>query len=451
MNKYFEILDDFKLSNSETLHETIRRFDQPALENLRQEIEKYYQENLSLMIKEVQEGEGFNIYLSRVPSSPNLQFLRAACLYSDKLIMWDPLYGLLSYLQKGPPPEGVKQQLTYLLPQLLLMRELAEYGILVLIPNTMYSQKDIQGIEQVSRIDSESEGFRRICFGNMEIGIDRGETEDGYPYSMHIVGLGFDSPRAFSVTHSATIPPKTEYRFTMGPGRPFTLETPKEAIELKPKRVPLRVMETDEQLKDTVNHAIYQSAYELNFDLLFSEVLNATYFTDFDVRWKLLNWKLKGSEERLKSEGEVSTLLPSIIGMDLKFLDEIPLRAILKVREKEGYVFEEFRVALKESCRLMDSIPYTTEFKKEVRNLSRERIDPELRKLDREFNRIIKHRLTRGGVVALGSIIATVLTGNPIPLIGLAGSLKEYAEYEKEADRLKENSMYFLWRVKKTK
>ena len=224
------------------------------------------------------------------------------------------------------------------------------------------------------------------------------------------------------------MPPESE--ITVGPGQPLILQTAKQTIELKPKRVPLETIESDAEAKKEVNKAIYNLTHELNYDLIFSEFINAAYCTNFDVHWQLLIWKLKGIEKRLKSEGIVGAVLPSILGMDLKFLDEIPLFKILEIRDKEGEVFEEFRLAIKESCRQIESIPYTEEFENEVRDLREKNIEPGLRKLEREFDRIKEHRLHRGlagGVVSTGSIIISVFGGVPFSfgaVVGMAEVLR---------------------------
>lgn len=458
MEQFFKILDDFKLSKIEGLEKAIYQLDKSALDHLYQAIEEYYQENLVSSIKKVQQGEGFNIYLSRVPSSSNLQILRASCLYADKVIMWNPLYGLLSNLQRGVSCEATKQQLLHELPELLAIRDLAEYGILALVPHTVYPGQTIREIDQISKRDSQEEAFRRVCFDNMELRAEHGKTSAGYSYSIHVVELGSSRPRTFTIDWSATIPPLASYCFRMPLGGPCTLETPEGSIVLKPRKVPLLdTIETDEEAMRAVSSTIYNSARDLNFDLLSSEFFDAFYFTNFDVHWQLLDLKLRASQKELEREGKSSTVLPGILQMDLKFLDKIPLTKIIKVREKNKDTFEEFRLKLKEICQSIECIPFTRDFQKEVVNLGKERIEPELRKMDREFDRIRKHRLSRLGVegmVAIGSIVGSVLAGgNPLAILpGLRAaiqSLREYAEYRKEISGLKENPLYFLWRVKR--
>lgn len=458
MEQFFKILDDFKLSKAKGLEKAIYQLDKSALDHLYQAIEEYYQENLVSTIKEVQQGEGFNIYLSRVPSSSNLQILRASCLYADKVIMWDPLYGLLSDLQRGISCEGIKQQLVYQLPEVLAIRDLAEYGILALVPHTVYPEETIQEIDQISKKDSQEEEFRRVCFDNMELRMEHGKTSAGYSYSMHVVELGSSRPRTLTIDWSATIPPLASYCFRMPLGGPCTLETPEGSIVLKPRKVPLLdTIETDEEAMKAVSSTIYNCARDLNFDLVSSEFLDAVYFTNFDVHWQLLDLKLRASQKELKREGKSSTVFPSILQMDLKFLDRIPLNKIIKVRERNKDTFEEFRLMLKEICQNIESIPFTKDFQKEVINLRKERIEPKLRKMDREFDRIRKHRLIRvgvGGMVAISSLVASVLVGgNPLAIptgLGVAiQSLREYTEYRKEISGLKENPLYFLWSVKR--
>lgn len=453
--KTYEILDDFRLSDPKKLGKKIKELDSGTLNALYNALKEYYDANSTSLFKEIQKSDIFKIYPSQIVSySFRSNYLRAMCLYCDKFIIWDPIYGILRGLETGTNQEAIIQQLSYRLPDFLAIRELAEYNILTLVPHSLRSKNALQlQLDEEARNDSQAEGFRKICMNNMEIGVDRGEVKEGCPYSLISIRLGFNSPSRFGLQWSGTIPPKTMHGLSMGPGRPFKLETPEKVIELKPKRISLDTAKTDEEIKKVIDSNIFLFAQELNADLLFSEVFDANYFTNFDVDWQLLNWKLKSQHEKPNNKAK---LIPSLLTLDLKFLDNIPYDKILKIRESESATFEDFRFAFKKACEDIKSLPRTKEFVREVKNIEEEKIAPELRKLDREFDTIKKYRLIRslpGGIVATGSIVGTIFTGSPLFISTVIGgsvaSLREYAEYFKEKSSLKKNSMYFLWRIKR--
>jgi len=239
----------------------------------------------------------------------------------------------------------------------------------------------------------------------------------------------------------------------MGPGVPFSIETPFGRVMLKPKVKTLGVIDKDKEVRRVVDNLIAFQIREINSDVVFSELFNASYFTNFDVHWQLLTLKLRKNRDRLKSLGKKAFVMPSLLEMDLKFIDLISIDNILKIREKELLAFEEFRLAMVKVCKEIESIPATEDFKGEVQKIVEEVINPELRKLDREFNRIRRYRLLRGAAISVGSVTVTVLAGGtPLTVLGagLVGVLEEFAGYVSEMAKLKENAMYFLWKVKRS-
>jgi len=105
------------------------------------------------------------------------------------------------------------------------------------------------------------------------------------------------------------------------------LMTADRTMELKPLKVSKSAMETDEQIMNQVEHLLFWQAKEIFSSLYLSKLFNASLITNFDVMWKLLNWKFGNINKELKM---ISTLLE----IDLRFLDDIEINDILKVRNR---------------------------------------------------------------------------------------------------------------------
>jgi hypothetical protein len=107
-------------------------------------------------------------------------------------------------------------------------------------------------------------------------------------------------------------------------------------------------------------------------------------------------------------------------------------------------------LSFRDFCKDIKSIPTTPHFKKTVSELKTEKIDPQLRRLDREFDNIKKYRTKRGIAIGLGTLAGAAFQPLMIPAVmgGIAALMKEYADYDKEKTQLKENPLYFLWKIK---
>ena len=447
---YFRMLDDFKLSDPNTLDTRIQQLDSAAIDNLRQRIDEYYKKNLSKIVTDVQQSEGVNLYCSRDPafSKHNLQFLRAACLYSDKLIIWDGLHGFLSGLQAQIPLEFSKIQLAYHIKHLLVMRDLAEYGLLVLIPYSLYSQEVWKQVDQRALADANCNGFREICFSNMEIWVDDILTKEGQKCGMRRVVLGHNLPSYFNVIYTGV---PSQCSVDVKPGPPFMLHTPTDSYQFKLRKTSLQAIDNDVDIKQSVDQVIHSAAHDVNIDLLSSEYLNGRYFTDFDVHWELVHWKLVQQTEKDKERDRLKSSVPIQLLMDWRFLDEIPLVKILEIRDKEEGPFREFRQALNKTCKNIERISPSEKLKDEIKIVQEENIRPELNRLDEEFDKLRKLGLVNGltGVISIGSIIASAVIGNPLALGGLASAAASIIKHKIEVDAIKRNSMYFLWKIKK--
>lgn len=441
----YEILDDYHLSDPNKIEEKVASLDEPTLKELFKEIQGYYDRNLRSIISSFQSQESMNIYPSGLLQYPETRFVRFSkrlCLYADKIVVHDPIYGILRSMDLGFKVEYVKSRLKQILEHCLELRGLVEEEILYYVPYEKIVIPANKEICEAARADWSNPGFKKICHQNLEVGLDRVKTDE-LSYSVIFARLGLKSPSRVSVGFHFS-GSKGPVGFKMGPGRPFEIKTAGKSIEVKPLRVSESVIETDEQIKNHIEQFLLGTAMENVSSLYLSKLFNACSITNFDVMWKLLNWKFGNI-------GEEPRTISTLHNIDLKFLDNISINNILKVRRKEKSAFEDFRQYFREFCQEIKSMPETENFKKEILKLRKEKIDPQLRKLDREFGRIKRHRFVRGAAIGIGTLSGAAVLGPavmPVLTGGLIALLREYSEYDKERDKLKENSLYFLWKLK---
>ena len=438
----YEILDDYGLLNKQKVKDQISNLEQDSINNLFVEIERYYESKLGGILSELQNPEDMNVV--HYPHLDVNNFSKRLCLYADRIIINDSIYDLLSGTNKGLVIDYFKQEFYREIQGLLELKDLVDNKILFFVPFKKILRPVSKKIEEIAKQDLANPDFKEICERNLTVGLDKNETED-FSYSFIFTQLGLNLPSKFTVgLHFNTKKAGSgSIALGMSPGKPFSLTSSGKTIDLKPLRVPKSVFENDEQIQEQVEHLLMWQAEENISSLFLNSMFKAHPITNFDVMWKLMNWKFGNTDNEQNT-------IPALLEIDLKFLEDINVKDILKIREKEGSTFQDFRNTFNEFCKDISAIPGTSNFKKEVLDLKKEKIEPQLRKLDREFSRIKKYRSIRGVAIGIGSLSAAALGPIGVPLIagGIATLLREYSEYDKERSKMKESPLFFLWKIK---
>ena len=437
----YEILDDYHLLDEEKAGERIANLEKDSIMDLFSEIERYYERNLKRIVSEFQDPEDMNVV--HYPNLDFSNFSKRICLYVDKIIVNDSIYDLLSATEKGFKIDFVKRELDRELKSFIELKELVDNEILFFAPFKKILFPASKVIKEAAEQDCANPDYRKICGRNMIVGLDKNETED-LSYSFTFTQLGLNVPCKF--TAGLQFKQKKAGAGSLGlemtAGKPFMLNYSGKTIELKPSRVPRSVFEKDKQTKKEVDHILLWQAEEIISSIYLNDLFKAHPITDFDVMWKLMNWKFGNIEAKDKT-------IPTLLEIDLKFLKDLKIKDILKIRKKEDSIFKDFRNTFNTYCKEIMSIPGTENFEKEVRQLKREKIDPQLRKLDREFKRIKNFRFIRSAVIGICSLSGAAFGQIGITLAtGGAALLREYGEYYKETRKMKENPLFFLWKLK---
>lgn len=211
----------------------------------------------------------------------------------------------------------------------------------------------------------------------------------------------------------------------------------------------------DLKLNDEYAHQVVMNSI---FGLSASSCLNATFLTENDLHIKFLNSlnsNYEISRRNLIAEKYLTTMVP--------FLEEVELKNILKIRNREQEAFLLFRQALNKSIDEFRSFPERfTE--KDARSIYDDIIAPSLAQLDAKVNKSKKDLISkpfRSFIGIVGVISFGLLTGlvppNTSEIVQALGLLKYGSDLIKDSMALgdaekdiKNDHYYFLWKVKKT-
>lgn len=419
-NKLFEILKEYKLTDLRTAEEHIKSLKKSDILQIAKCIE-----SASTTIEEskkIFDKSTFNVLINKHVSVDNTSDLGKMLLYVDKIAIYNQFGFISSGLEPGINLDFVKKQfVTYHLPILLSLKPLIENEILYLVKPTAFFNKFGGWIESSSEKDITNEDYKKELISETNVGTLTSNSD----------ALKLSVGKKMALIAPMKIEPGKTATFSFTVGEPTT-----------PK--PLSFIDGNLQAKNMLNQIYGNIAKELNSDLLLSNCLSAHYVTKTALDWRLLHIKLSGiDEKRLK-------VVPSIMELDLKFLENLSYAELIKIRRNVGTVFDDFKVSLKQTCENINEIPNTVEFKSKVDKIKSELIDPQLRVLDREIASIQKQRLTRMCTISTASVAATVLSGGGLipSVMASAGLIKEYADWNRDANKLKNNPMYFLWKLK---
>ena len=135
--------------------------------------------------------------------------------------------------------------------------------------------------------------------------------------------------------------------------------------------------------------------------------------------------------------------------ISVPFITNLPLDKLVELRKKEEETFLDFQLFLKNLSFEIDTSK-SSEIQKQIQQITQEKLNPIMRKLNREYKRIKNTALIRGiprGIIAFGTMITSISSGIPIlEILGSVASLKlfkdvtdEYARAQPKNLLLKQN------------
>lgn len=426
-NSLYEILQKHKLTKINDISKKIVGFKEEDYKELKEDWMETYKNH-----KKVDLYQANKDYLTYFPSNRfqekiDYNILNKLLLYADKIVLNDPLTSLFII---APNEYAAGLTLKENIPKFLMYYPLFKSQIGELIPQRLFVQYSSNSFigQQISE-DVTDPNFHDLIENNIVLTKD----SNSYRYSIvdeEVIGMTQEIKFQPGGSGSVSIPTKVD-----------------DELEIIKKE-----NEKDQKFIDGI---INRKAMELNYDLLESNSYNANYITNSPLVNGLLNVKSK----RNKSIYDTADMkfLPSILSLSLPNFEKVETNNIIKIRKRYFDEFSNFRKDIKESFNEINSLPFSSEFQKDVDKISRENIIPKIELMKREMKIIKKHRFGRilgnAAMTAL-PLIGSVTINDPYQIIAWAVScgfgkktFDEMLDLWKERQEIKRGSLYFLYKV----
>ena len=168
---------------------------------------------------------------------------------------------------------------------------------------------------------------------------------------------------------------------------------------------------------------------------------------------RLLGLWLQRRNQRLGRDVKASQGIVDLGLEEVGFIQGLPPRKILEIRDSEEISFKNFRREWAKTCSEIESMPWDATFPSEVSTLWNDRLSPSIREVKQDISYLRKKLGVGAGLVSL-SIVSTVVSPS-IPSVALSilssvpaliggTSVLDYLEKMKE---IKRSSIYFFYRL----
>lgn len=424
------------------LEDAVNSLTKEDIYQLSKDIVDFHKKNIPIVIDDLKESrKAFNAYPFAYNQKITTEFLRPLCLYAEKIVIQDPIYNLLynpAYVK--PNFEAIKSSLQRQIPFLVEIEPLVKAGILHLFPLRALQPPLLEQISNSIETDLNNNLWKNKIVKNIKYQL--------YPESnLLFISLGKpigNNYHCFRYGKFGNIVEDNQDELKVEMFSPDSLLDNDLNISSE---------EIQSWISSEINNEIVRTTTALNENLFLSEALNTSMVTNHQLCDELLT--MKGD---IKSNN-VGNLLPFLTKLRIPFVDNISLDKVVNLREKEQDSFLDFRLALQDMCMKIEKTnPSNAETV--TQQIIDKSIQPQIRELDRELKSIRTKAIIRGiprAALAFGTLVVSVSTGNQVlSALGSIGFLKlfkdvtdEYSNYLSSKIKLKNNSMHFLWRVKR--
>jgi hypothetical protein len=383
--KVYEITEDFRKKAVK------KELELKDADQLHEEVRSHYPKNLDNInpfIEKIQREDIIKVqyFGGYRPINPT-DFAAKSLLYADKIIIRDTLPDILLW-RETVKPEVFLDRMSSLMKCYEEVKPLADSDLLEIVPGAEYwNEKD-------------SEIFTDIIHKRSEI--DSKHIEKILPEDVISANLN----RLLETSSPIVYIPKAQ-----------------------------------NELRDYATKLLSSSlASDINSSLILSQFLRSEVATDIWVYWLSLKRILE------KRQSDMNQFFQAFWCIDLPFLKGVSIEKVIRIREEYEEPFKNWREEFRRRCRELKKINDPLEFYDVAKEKEKE-IVKDCQKLHSEV-RNIKEDLFLSGVLTTGSIVISCFIGNPISaILGLGGLGGMVRKYLRSMEKVKENPMYFLFKV----
>lgn len=162
----------------------------------------------------------------------------------------------------------------------------------------------------------------------------------------------------------------------------------------------------------------------------------------------------KGLRLGLPQLDKKSSIIQPLISIDLPFLEKVSLEDLIKARIKKQESFILFRKRLFNAVQQLKQIRPHENPKKIAKDIERDIIQPQLIKIERDIKKIATYKALRMATIITTPLVLGIFIGEPLykmimKTFASAGIGIEAIDLLKEMKEVKENPVYFLWKLKR--
>jgi len=380
------------------------------LSGLRRIMEDFHSRRLDFLVEQLRESAGPKAYCYHSPPWLGAMepFLKKSALYHEKVVVRDTLFSLV-------PPEGQLGDYSQEFPFSRMLTDALEYTIElepwvqagfveIMIPPSYWSATQAS-IDEICEEDARDEHWRNAAL------IDEDDEISGE-----------DVIRKWIKT--------------------------------------IRMMWSEPEIKRRGGERAFAESVTFNLPsrccgeaALAASSLGLAPVSESKHAHKLLGLWLQKRNQKLGRDVKASQGIVDLSLDEVGFIQDLPPRKILEIRDSEDTSFKNFRREWAKTCSEIESMPWEARFASEARAMWDDRLSTSIREVKQDISYLRKKLGVAAGMVSL-SIVSTVISPSipsvagsilsSVPaLIGIP-SLLDYLEKMKE---IKRRSIYFLYRL----
>lgn len=215
---------------------------------------------------------------------------------------------------------------------------------------------------------------------------------------------------------------------------------------------PEKLLDTSHPLYAAFDETARSEAARLAGIMDFCARKGAHFVTDQEVEWRLI----AGGEDGQQVSEREAPVAAFDLAAEIAFIRDVSLEEFLQLRESLGDSFEVSRRALLELSKSIPSKATAESRKREAQRIVAQEIRPALAALSEEIRTVRNDKVRSGaGIVAVASVSVAValffgITGPLTGGLGTVPLLKRLFDGFKDADSLRQDPLYFLWKAKQS-